>query len=307
MTTQNLVEANLKPVTIYTDGACNPNPGPGGWAAIVLYPDQPPRELAGYEAETTNNQMELRAALEALKTLTTPHQIELYTDSQYLRQGISAWLPRWEERGWQTSQKTEVKNLALWQELAGQLQNHRVAWRWIKGHAGDKWNERVDQLARSVIPPAELPLADRQAIHLFTAASYLGKTKQGGWGVLLRYGEAEKTLTGAGSNTSGNRMHLLAAIEGLKAIKKSLPIHLYTTSNYLKDGATLWTKQWQAHAWKTKEGKAVSHRELWEILARLTHARQIQWHVVSSNNLPAEMLQVKKLAVEAAVSPDLAL
>lgn len=302
MITKNHSNTNLKPVTIYTDGGCNPNPGPGGWAAILLYPDQPPQELVGAESQTTNNQMELRAAIEALKALPGPHQVDLYTDSQYLRQGITEWLPVWEERDWQTSQKTDVKNQDLWQELAALLHNHRITWHWTKGHAGDKWNERADQLARSVIPQATLPLDDKQAMHIFTAASYLGKTKKGGWSVLLRYRESEKTLTGTESDTSSNRLHLLAAIEGLKALKKSLPIHLYTTSDYLKDGATRWTKQWQARDWKTKDGKPVSHRELWETLAKLSNAYPVHWHVVSKDNLPPEMVRAKKLAVEAAQS-----
>lgn len=302
MITKNHSNTNLKPVTIYTDGGCNPNPGPGGWAAILLYPDQPPQELVGSESQTTNNQMELRAAIEALKALPGPHQVDLYTDSQYLRQGITEWLPVWEQRNWQTSQKTDVKNQGLWQELASLLHNQRVTWHWTKGHAGDKWNERADQLARSVIPQATLPLEDKQAMHMFTAASYLGKTKKGGWSVLLRYRESEKTLTGTESDTSSNRLHLLAAIEGLKALKKSLPIHLYTTSDYLKDGATRWTKQWQARDWKTKDGKPVSHRELWETLAKLSNSYAVHWHVVSKDDLPPEMLRAKKLAVEAAQS-----
>lgn len=302
MINKNHSNANLKPVTIYTDGGCNPNPGPGGWAAILLYPDQPPQELVGSESQTTNNQMELRAAIEALKALPGPHQVDLYTDSQYLRQGITEWLPVWEQRDWQTSQKTEVKNQELWQALASLLHNHQVIWHWTKGHAGDKWNERADQLARSVIPQVTLPLDDKQAIHVFTAVSYLGKTKKGGWSVLLRYRGSEKTLTGTESDTSSNRLHLLAAIEGLKALKKSLPIHLYTTSDYLKDGATRWTKQWQARDWKTKEGKPVSHRELWETLAKLNNSYSVHWHVVSKDNLPPEMVRAKKLAVEAAQS-----
>ncbi len=186
--------------------------------------------------------------------------------------------------------------------MASLLHNHRVTWHWTKGHAGDKWNERADQLARSVIPQATLPLDDKQAMHIFTAASYLGKTKKGGWSVLLRYRESEKTLTGTESDTSSNRLHLLAAIEGLKALKKSLPIHLYTTSDYLKDGATRWTKQWQARNWKTKDGKPVRHRELWETLAKLSNAYPVHWHVVSKDNFPPEMVRAKKLAVEAAQS-----
>jgi ribonuclease HI len=291
-------------VTVYTDGGCSPNPGPGGWAAILLFPGQEPQELVGAEPDTTNNQMELRAAIEALKALPTPHQIDLYTDSQYLRQGITEWLPGWEERGWRTSQKTAVKNQDLWQELAGLLHQHEVIWRWTKGHAGDKWNERADELARSAIPRAALPLDDENAIHLFTAASYLGKQKRGGWAVTLRFREIAKTLSGTATNASGNRMHLQAAIEGLRAIKRARPIHLYTTSGYLKDGATLWAPQWQNRGWQTKEGKPVSNRDLWETLAALTQNYRISWHVVEKERMPPEMAQTKKLASEAANNRD---
>lgn len=289
-------------VTIYTDGGASPNPGPGGWAAILLFPGQEPQELVGAVPDTTNNQMELRAAIEAFKVLPSPHQVDLYTDSQYLRQGISEWLPNWEATGWRTSQKTAVKNQALWQELAALLHQHQVIWHWTRGHAGDKWNERADELARSVIPRPALPLDDDNSVHLFTAASYLGKQKRGGWAVLLRYRDAEKTLTGTATNTSGNRMHLQAAIEGLGALKRKMPVHLYTTSGYLKDGATHWAAQWRKRGWQTKEGKPVSHRDLWESLTDLTQSAQVSWHVVDKNSLPPEMIQAKKLATEAARS-----
>jgi ribonuclease HI len=291
---------NLPQVTIYTDGGCNPNPGPGGWAAVLLFPQREPQELTGNNPDTTNNQMELQAAIEALHVLPEPHQIAFYTDSTYLRQGVTDWLPQWERRGWRTTQRTAVKNQAQWQELAAASKGHQIDWYWIRGHAGDKWNERVDQLARAAIPKPRLPLDDEGAIHLFAAGSYLGKVKKGGWAVVLRYRDAEKSLTGQISNTSSNRMHLQAAIEGLKAIKKPLPIHLYTASDYLKDGATLWTPKWQTRNWQTKEGKPVSNRDLWESLVNLTQTYQIHWHVVSKDNIPPEMARAKKLAGEAA-------
>ncbi len=293
----------LKPITIYTDGGCNPNPGPGGWAAILLTSDQPPKELVGSEPETTNNQMELRAAIEALKALATPHQVEFHTDSQYLRRGITEWLPRWERQNWRTGQKTAVKNQALWQALAAQLGPHQITWRWTKGHAGDKWNERADELARSAIPRAGLPLADEEAVHIFAAAAYSGKTNIGGWSVLLRYQSNEKTLSGRAHGTSGNRMHLQAAIEGLQTLKRPLPIHLYTMSGYLKDGATMWLQGWQNRGWQTKEGKPVKNRDLWETLAALSQKYDIQWHVALKSELPPEMTRAKGLAVGASRSP----
>jgi ribonuclease HI len=246
--------------------------------------------------------MELQAALEALESLREPHHVSLYTDSEYLRRGVTHWLPNWEKRGWRTTAKTDVKNQKLWKALAAQLERHDISWQWTKGHSGDPWNERADDLARSAIPGDPLPLDDDQAVHIFTAASYLGKEKMGGWAVLLRYRDQVKTLSGSVANTSGNRMHLRAAIQGLNAIKKPLPIHLYTTSGYLRDGATIWVKSWPDRNWQTKEGKPVSHRDLWEALADLTQKYEIEWHVVSKGDAPPELRRSKKLSSEAARS-----
>lgn len=287
----------LPQVTIYTDGGCNPNPGPGGWAAILLYPDRPAQELSGANPQTTNNQMELQAAIEALKALPGPHQIEFYTDSTYVRQGITEWLPDWERRNWQRGNEA-IKNRELWQQLAAQVKGHRLNWHWVKGHAGNKWNERADALASAMIPKPDLPLADQNAIHIFTAGAYSGKTGVGGWAVILKYRDTEKSLSGHANNTSGNRMHLQSALEGLQAIKKAMPIHLYTTSDYLKDGVTLWLKGWRARDWQTKDGKAVSHRDLWEKLDNLAGQYPVQWHVVSKESMPAEMKRAKLLAMK---------
>lgn len=287
-------------ITIYTDGSCNPNPGPGGWAAVLLSADQKPRELSGAQAQTTNNQMELRAALEALRALKRPHCVELYTDSQYLRQGIAEWLPHWEDRDWQTSGKVAVKNQDLWQALVEQVRRHEITWHWTQGHAGDRWNEHVDRLARAMIPVAALPLDDERAVHVFAAASYLGKEKKGGWAVLLRYCDQIKTLSGGETDTSINRLHIRSALEGLRALTRAVPVHLYTTSDYLKNGATAWTHSWAADGWRTRDGSPVKHRELWEALADLSGRYEITWHVVDAQHAPDEMAQVKKLAGEAA-------
>jgi ribonuclease HI len=290
----------LPNVTIYTDGACNPNPGPGGWAAILLYPGQKPQEMFGSVNQATNNRMELMAAIKALQSLTEPHEVSLHTDSEYLQHGITDWLIQWEKRGWKTAEKKPVKNKDLWQQLSAEMSRHQVDWQWIRGHAGDPWNERADLLATSVIPKSPLPLDDRNAIHVFTAASYLGNVKRGGWSVVLRFHEKVKILSGNARNTSGNRMHIQSAVEGLKAVKKPMPVHLYTTSDYLKDGATLWLTAWANRNWKTKEGTPVSHRDLWEELAGLLNKMPVSWHVVDKDSMPREMTQAKELAGEAA-------
>lgn len=140
-------------VTIHTDGACSGNPGPGGWGAVMRYGDAE-KELSGGAPETTNNRMELMAAIMALEALTRPMAVDLYTDSTYVRSGITEWLANWKRRNWRTADKKPVKNVDLWQRLDAAAGRHQVAWHWVKGHAGDPGNERADRLARAAVPKA---------------------------------------------------------------------------------------------------------------------------------------------------------
>ena len=134
-------------MVIYTDGACRGNPGPGGWGAILTFGDHR-RELCGGELATTNNRMELMAAIQALETLKRPCAVELHTDSLYVRNGISQWMPGWKARGWKTAARAPVKNEDLWRRLDEARARHVVDWRWVKGHNGHPLNERADELAR---------------------------------------------------------------------------------------------------------------------------------------------------------------
>lgn len=140
----------MKQVTIYTDGACKGNPGKGGWGAILQFGPHE-KELYGYEAQTTNNRMELMAVIVALETLKEPCQIDLYSDSSYVLKGIKEWIHGWKARGWKTADKKPVKNDDLWRRLDEARQRHRVTWNWVKGHAGDVMNERADGLANKAI------------------------------------------------------------------------------------------------------------------------------------------------------------
>jgi len=133
-------------VVIYTDGGCRGNPGPGGWGAVLLF-GQHEKEIYGYEAETTNNRMELMAAIRALEMLKRPCDIELTTDSQYVRRGILEWMKDWKKRDWKTAAKKPVKNKDLWQRLDQAITPHNISWHWIKGHSGHQGNEMADQLA----------------------------------------------------------------------------------------------------------------------------------------------------------------
>lgn len=142
---------NVKKVTIYTDGACSGNPGPGGWGAILLYKEMQ-KELSGAERGTTNNRMELQAAISALDALKEPCQVALYTDSAYLCNAFcKGWLARWQENGWRTSNKAEVENQDLWKKLAAHAQTHEVTWNKVKGHSDNVNNNRCDALARNAI------------------------------------------------------------------------------------------------------------------------------------------------------------
>jgi len=136
----------LKPVIVYTDGACRGNPGPGGWGAVLRYNGHE-RRLHGGEQPTTNNRMELMAAIQALETLREPCTVDLYTDSNYVRQGLTEWLPQWRKRNWKTADKKPVKNQDLWERLDVAATRHKIQWHWIKGHSGDEGNELADQLA----------------------------------------------------------------------------------------------------------------------------------------------------------------
>ncbi len=139
-------------VTIYTDGACSGNPGPGGWGAILSWKGNV-RELKGGEKDTTNNRMELMAAISALEALKRSCAVDLYTDSQYVKGGITGWIHGWKRNGWKTADKKPVKNAELWQQLDAAVARHQVEWHWVKGHAGQAENERADELAREGMKP----------------------------------------------------------------------------------------------------------------------------------------------------------
>lgn len=141
-------------ITIYTDGACSGNPGPGGWGAILISGEHR-KELSGGERETTNNRMELMAAIEALDALKRSSNVILHTDSTYVKDGITKWIHGWRRNGWRTAAKKPVKNAELWQRLDEASKRHDIDWRWVKGHAGHPENERADELARSGVPQAD--------------------------------------------------------------------------------------------------------------------------------------------------------
>jgi len=142
----------IRRVSIWTDGACSGNPGPGGFGAILRFGDRE-KEISGGERQTTNNRMELMAAIVALEALTRPCAVDLYTDSQYVRGGVVSWIAGWKKRGWRTADNKPVKNVELWRRLEAAAEPHDVAWHWVRGHSGDEMNERADALARAGMTP----------------------------------------------------------------------------------------------------------------------------------------------------------
>jgi ribonuclease HI len=157
-----MTNKNPLPVEIFTDGACSGNPGPGGWGAILRWRSEE-RELWGGDPDTTNNRMELMAAIQALETLKRPVAATLFTDSTYVKDGITKWIHNWKVRGWKTASKKPVKNVDLWQRLDEALAQHDVDWRWVKGHAGHPENERADELARRGITDVNGPVRGETA------------------------------------------------------------------------------------------------------------------------------------------------
>ena len=140
-------------VEVYTDGACSGNPGPGGWGSILLFKDSR-KELSGGETLTTNNRMELMAAISALEALKRPCEVHLHTDSMYVKDGITKWIKGWKKKGWKTADRKPVKNVDLWQRLEEACGAHKISWHWVRGHSGHELNEQADALARAAVPGA---------------------------------------------------------------------------------------------------------------------------------------------------------
>lgn len=263
-------------VVIYTDGGADPNPGIGGWAAILRAAGRE-KVLSGNAPWTTNNQMELQAAIAALKALTRPSSIELHTDSEYLRKGITEFIEVWAGNDWKRRGKP-VANAELWQELWALAKQHDIDWRWVKGHAGDPLNERVDALARRArleITPSEQ--ISPEALKIFVRGSCKGNPGPGGWGVVVEHGDDTEQLSGSEANTTNNRMELKAVIEALRQVSPESEVQILTTSDYVYQGATRWIRGWRERDWKKRDGQPVSNQDMWKELDRLAESVKVRW------------------------------
>ena len=291
--------SNRVTVHIYTDGACEGNPGSGGWAAL-LQRDGNTKELSGGELETTNNRMELQAAVRALQSLQRPYSVHLHTDSKYLRLGMTEWLPTWISHGWLTAQHRPVKNRDLWEELHRLARIHEIEWHWVKAHAGNPLNERVDALARQAIRRGPVEAPSERATEIYVKASCRGARGSGGWAVVCVRGGRSRERSGAESDTTANRMEIRAAIEGLRSCRRDPLVRVQTSSRYLYDGVTRWMVDWARRAWKTQAGRPVRNQDLWAELNRLTGNREVHWHLLGKTKRPPEAERAATLARGAA-------
>jgi ribonuclease HI len=286
-------------VIIHSDGGADPNPGIGGWAAILRFGDRE-KVLEGNDPKTTNNRMELQAAIGALKALKRPCEVEFHTDSQYLKRGITEGVEKWSAAGWRTKQGRHIPNAELWQELVDLTIPHSIEWHWVRGHSGDPLNERVDQLARearlAITPKVNL---ETDIPRLYLRATCRGNPGPGSWAAILEGEGGREESTGVVQSTTNNRMELAAAIEGLRMVDPGSSIQVFTTSDYLHQGITRWISGWQANGWQKKDGQPVANADLWRKLADVAKTHIITW--VNAKGLQLEALDAAgRLAAQAA-------
>jgi len=301
-----MAENNKNRVTIYTDGGADPNPGPGGWAVVLIHnATNTVKELYGGEEQTTNNRMELMAAIKALEALKQPCDVQFYTDSEYLRKGITEWLAKWQKSGWKKKAGGEIENLDLWQRLAPLTGAHAINWEWVKGHTGNKYNERADQLATEAMkayrpqPPKDVQQIDAEV--------YLGvsvKDGEGVWGALVRIEGEEEVIVGQESSVTSNLMDIMAATEALTLLPERIRVNVYTYSDYLRNGSTQWIKAWRTRGWKTKEGDPVKNKEAWQALDEELRIRKVDWPSLKDEAFPpSEFEQIEEAIREELQGP----
>lgn len=268
-------------VTIYTDGGADPNPGTGGWGAVLLFPGRE-QELSGGERDSTNNRMELTAAITALESLPEPHEVDLYTDSEYLKNGITQWIKGWIKKDWRG-----VKNPDLWQRLHQATQHHTIHWHWVKGHAGNQYNERVDRLAAAEIgkltgrPVAaakpKQDTVDTSAVKVYLGIAHSRPGNIGAWSVVIVKPDGEQEISGDVGDVTENQLAILAAIKAFEQLKSPTSISVYTDKEYLQKGMSQWIRGWLRKGWRNSEGEPVKNRELWERLLEVTARHQTMW------------------------------
>ena len=293
---------SVRTALIYTDGGAEPNPGVGGWGAVIVDATTGERrELSGGEAHTTNNRMELTAAIRALEALEPGCQVDLHTDSTYVRSGITQWLRRWKAEGWRVRGGEPVKNADLWRELDAASARHRVRWHWVKGHSGQELNERAHTLAAAEIArlragsrrdAAAAPRSsdaveddghggeDRSGAPAPDAEVLLKLSCAGGrgaWAARVRRGVEDTMMGGEASPVTSNRLELLAAADVLAALPEHGTIEWRGGSDYLREGASKWLDGWRRRGYRTSGGDPVKNADLWRRLERPLAVRSIRF------------------------------
>ena len=293
-------ESNRAPFIVYTDGGAEPNPGVGGWGAVIVDPSTGEvRELSGGEAVTTNNRMELTAALRALEALDAGAELEVFTDSSYLRLGITRWLRGWKAGGWRTSGGEPVKNDDLWRELERAETRHRVRWHWVKGHSGHPLNERAHTMAsaeiarqRGAVRRAGAPsdAEDREtqagaessvALPAPADAEVLLKLScvggRGAWAARVRSRVADEVIAGEATGVTANRLELEAAVKLLSVLPDHATVDWRGGSDYLRDGASKWLDGWRRRGYRTSSGDPVKNADVWRRLEKLLASHRVRF------------------------------
>ena len=244
--------------------------------------------------------MELQAAISALEALTRPCDVEFHTDSQYVRKGISQYLPDWIKRNWKTSTGKPVKNDDLWRELDALTRQHTINWEWVRGHSGNPYNERVDRLARearlSITPDV---VRDDTIPKLFVRSSCKGNPGPGGWAAVYETADGQESSSDTVASTTNNRMELTAIIEGLLMVPINSSVEIYTMSDYVYQGITQWAKGWRQRNWQKKDGQPVANADLWKALDKLAHNYTIHW-INAKGQTHEALAAAGRLAAEAA-------
>lgn len=261
--------------------------------------------LSGNHPATTNNQMELQAAVAALGLLLGtigPCTVDLYTDSEYLRQGVTDWLKHWLANGWRTRDGSRVKNRELWLSLQELIKSHTVTWHWIKGHAGHPSNERADWLAtrarearhqhKKVTGQSAEPRTSYSAarhlpeVAISVKASYSSSQRMGGWGVVLRKGNRTRTASEQDEELSANALLIRGATRGLKLLNQPCKVTITSDADYLIRGASQWISSWLAREWHTKTGKPVANQQEWRALLAAMELHEVTWKLGSPGDMP---------------------
>lgn len=302
----------LKPIEAWTDGACKGNPGPGGWGALLRQGNME-TEIKGGSEQTTNNRMEMMAAIETLSAIPSQNTpITISTDSQYLRDGITKWISGWKAKGWVTSNKTPVKNQELWIKLDNLCDQHKVYWTWVKGHNGHPENERADRLAVAGIPnskkqtlnknqdyietnmiqpptvPAALVVTEisfddfmktaKKSIPLEIQIQVQVINAKGGWAAAFSQENRTAYTSGFIMHTTLPQLELLTAINCIEMFSTPYVINMvYNPDQYIYKGITSWIKGWESNGWTTSSGSEVKYKDQWIKLNELCSSHHIFW------------------------------